>query len=200
MTTAASIRTGHSPLEGRWGLFHRTPCPSAPPPQPWERSSLCAHQGARRTTPLTSARVVAMTMHAAYRMSPSRFPATTTQFADSSMLTPYAAQNAAVSASSASIGALEPRDDGSRPPAPWLPPGPADPDGQGHARRAEFPARAHGATGLPTDFQQPSVPASRAFQPARGVSARAFQPAERSIPAARPRYLGLSGTEGGRQR
>src|ERR671911_2052841 len=59
----------------------------------------------RRTTPFTSARVVARTMHAATRCSPPRRPATTTQLADTSSGTSYAAQNWAVSARSGSISA-----------------------------------------------------------------------------------------------
>src|SRR5512142_3540797 len=41
-----------------------------------------------RTRPLTSARVVAATMQAAYLVSPPRLAAITTQFADSSGVTP----------------------------------------------------------------------------------------------------------------
>src|SRR5580693_4917736 len=59
----------------------------------------------RRTSPLTSARVVAATTHAAYVVSPPRLAAITTQFADSSGGTPYRSQNAAVSASAGSIAA-----------------------------------------------------------------------------------------------
>ena len=59
----------------------------------------------RRTTPLTSARVVARTTQAASRVSPPRRPATTTQFADTSSATSYRSQNAAVSASAGSISA-----------------------------------------------------------------------------------------------
>src|SRR5689334_9660202 len=58
-----------------------------------------------RTTLFTSSRVVASTMHAAYRVTSPREPATITQFADTSSPTSYASQNAAVSARSASIGA-----------------------------------------------------------------------------------------------
>jgi hypothetical protein len=64
------------------------------------RASRC-----RRTTPFTSARVVARTTQAAYEVTSPRRPATITQFADSSSATPYAAQKAAVSARSGSIGA-----------------------------------------------------------------------------------------------
>ena len=39
----------------------------------------------RRTRPFTSARVVARTTHAASRVSPARFAATTTQLADASI-------------------------------------------------------------------------------------------------------------------
>ena len=42
----------------------------------------------RRTSPLTSARVVAVTMHAAYVTSDPRLAAMTTQFALSSSATP----------------------------------------------------------------------------------------------------------------
>ena len=59
----------------------------------------------RRTTLLTSARVVASTTQAAYRTAPSRLPVTTTQFAETSRPTSYAAQKAAVSAMLGSIGA-----------------------------------------------------------------------------------------------
>ena len=53
----------------------------------------------RRTSPLTSALVVASTTQAANLVSPSRRPAITTQLADSSSGTPYRSQKAAVSAS-----------------------------------------------------------------------------------------------------
>ena len=53
---------------------------------------------------MTSARVVAVTMQAAY-ISPPRLAAMTTQLADSSSVTPYGSQNAAVSASPGSISA-----------------------------------------------------------------------------------------------
>ena len=59
----------------------------------------------RRTTPFTSARIVASTTHAAYDVTSARRPAITTQFAESSSDTPYRSQNAAVSASVGSIGA-----------------------------------------------------------------------------------------------
>ena len=59
----------------------------------------------RRTTPLTSARVVASTTHAAWVTRSPRLPAMTTQFAESSRATPYRSQKAAVSARSGSIGA-----------------------------------------------------------------------------------------------
>ena len=42
----------------------------------------------RRTTPFTSARVVASTMHAAKRTSPPRLPLITTQLAEASSATP----------------------------------------------------------------------------------------------------------------
>src|SRR5580693_6192462 len=58
-----------------------------------------------RTSPFTSARVVARTMQAAYIVFPPRLPAMTTQFADSVGKTPYRSQNAAVSASAGSISA-----------------------------------------------------------------------------------------------
>ena len=71
-------------------------------------SSIAANEARRasnrlRTRPFTSARVVASTTHAAYRTSSPRLPATTTQLADASSGTPYASQNAAVSARSGSI-------------------------------------------------------------------------------------------------
>ena len=59
----------------------------------------------RRTTPFTSARVVASTMHAANLVSPPRRPLISTQLADSARPTPYRSQNAAVSARSGSISA-----------------------------------------------------------------------------------------------
>src|SRR5580704_9683475 len=58
-----------------------------------------------RTSPFTSARVVARIMQAAYIVFPPRLPATTTQFAASVGETPYRSQNAAVSASAGSISA-----------------------------------------------------------------------------------------------
>src|SRR5690606_34496566 len=65
-----------------------------------------------RAVVFTSARVVASTRHAAYRDSPSRLPVMTTQFADTSSPTSYAAQNAAVSARSGSIAATKTDDTG----------------------------------------------------------------------------------------
>src|SRR5271165_2400819 len=58
-----------------------------------------------RTSPFTSARVVARTMQAAYIVFPPRLAAMTTQFADSVGETPYRSQNAAVSARAGSISA-----------------------------------------------------------------------------------------------
>ena len=57
----------------------------------------------RRTTPLTSSRVVASTTQATWRGG-SDLPATRIVLAESSSATPYAAQNAAVSASAGSQG------------------------------------------------------------------------------------------------
>src|SRR4051794_31559377 len=103
-TTAVSTRIGHA--GGR-------PIGAMPPysmPVSATATSIGANDALRasnlrRTTPFTSARVVASTMHAAIVVTSPRRPATTTQFADAPGATSYAAQKAAVSASSASISA-----------------------------------------------------------------------------------------------
>src|SRR5579862_2682204 len=84
------------------------------PPYSMSEAAVTASTGANdaflasrclRTSPLTSALVVAATTQAAYLLTSPRRPRTTTQFADSVSETPYRSQNAAVSASAGSISA-----------------------------------------------------------------------------------------------
>lgn len=102
--TAGSTRIGQS-AGSPTGVIPPYSIPVRPTASDIGRNDAFRTPSSRRTTPFTSARVVARTMHAATRSTPSRLPATTTQFADSSSRTSYAAQNSAVSAKDASIGA-----------------------------------------------------------------------------------------------
>src|SRR5579859_3863157 len=102
--TAASTRTGQSP-GSPIGVMPPYSIPVIAVTVSTGANDAFRASRCRRTSPFTSALVVAATMHAAYVVSAPRLAAITTQFADSSSVTPYRSQNAAVSASAGSMGA-----------------------------------------------------------------------------------------------
>jgi hypothetical protein len=102
--TAASTSTGH-PSGRPTGVIPPYSMPVAVVTSPIEPNDALRAPRCRRTSPFTSARVVASTMHAAYVVPAPRRAAITTQFAECSGATPYRWQNAAVSARSGSISA-----------------------------------------------------------------------------------------------
>src|SRR5215471_21610907 len=104
LTTGASTSTGH-PEGSPIGVIPPYSIPVSEVTNSTDPNEALRAPRCRRTSPFTSARVVAVTRHAANELSPPRLAATTTQFTDSSGATPYRSQNAAVSASAGSIAA-----------------------------------------------------------------------------------------------
>src|SRR6476469_4013708 len=102
--TAGSIRSGQ-PAGNPSGVIQPYAIPVSSTAASIDANDAFRTSSRVRTTPFTSARVVASTRHAAKRSSPARFPATTTQFAEADSGEPYVSQKAAVSARSGSIAA-----------------------------------------------------------------------------------------------
>jgi len=104
--TASSTRMGH--VDGRpMGVMPPYSMPVSRTASSIPAKEILRTSSRLRITRLTSARSVARTRHAAIVASSPRRPATTTQFAETSSGTSYAAQNSAVSARLGSMDATK---------------------------------------------------------------------------------------------